>query len=64
VVGAPLWVRTVQFSFRGIRYCQFERYFPLRVAQADLTIGQAAREVHAQEGIIATRWWSPEEIEA
>jgi 8-oxo-dGTP pyrophosphatase MutT (NUDIX family) len=61
---APLWEREVEFSFRGTRYCQFERYFLLHVARDGLAIGQAAREVHAREGIVATRWWSLEEIEA
>jgi hypothetical protein len=60
---APLWERTVEFSFRGTRHRQLERYFLLRDAQGDLTIGPTAREIHAREGIASTRWWTPEEIE-
>ena len=59
----PLWHRTVEFSFRGTLVRQEEQYFLLRIAPGDVALGQQAREAHLHEGIIATRWWSLEEIE-
>src|SRR5688572_6993371 len=60
----PLWHRTVEFSFRGVPIRQAEQYFLLRIPQGDIALGQQVREAHRHEGIIATRWWSLEEIEA
>jgi 8-oxo-dGTP pyrophosphatase MutT (NUDIX family) len=60
----PLWHRTVEFSFRGTFIRQEEHYFLLRIPRNELALGQQERAAHSQEGIIATRWWSPEEIEA
>ena len=60
----PLWHRTVEFSFRGTPIRQEEHYFLLRIPRNELALGQEVRAAHSQEGIIATRWWSPEEIEA
>ena len=59
----PLWHRTVEFSFRGTPYRQEEHYFLLRIPRSDVALGQEVGAAHRQEGIIATRWWSPEEIE-
>ena len=59
----PLWHRTVEFSFRGITVRQEEQYFLLRILPGDVVLGQHVREAHRHEGIIATRWWSLEEIE-
>jgi 8-oxo-dGTP pyrophosphatase MutT (NUDIX family) len=59
----PLWHRTVEFSFRGTARRQEEQYFLLRIPPGDIALGQHVREAHRQEGIIATRWWSLEEIE-
>jgi 8-oxo-dGTP pyrophosphatase MutT (NUDIX family) len=59
----PLWRRTVEFSFRGARVRQEEQYFLLRIAPGDVGLGEQVREAHLHEGIIATRWWSLEEIE-
>ena len=59
----PLWHRTVEFSFRGTPIRQEEHYFLLRIPRNELALGQEVRAAHSQEGIIATRWWSPEEIE-
>jgi 8-oxo-dGTP pyrophosphatase MutT (NUDIX family) len=60
---SPLWHRTVEFSFRGIPVRQEEQYFLLRIPPGDVALGQQVREAHRHEGIIATRWWSLEEIE-
>lgn len=59
----PLWHRTTEFSFRGTPVRQQEHYFLLRVPLREVALGQEVREAHRQEGIIATRWWSLEEIE-
>ena len=59
----PLWHRTVEFSFRGTLVRQEEQYFLLRIPPGDVALGQQVREAHLHEGIIATRWWSLEEIE-
>jgi ADP-ribose pyrophosphatase YjhB (NUDIX family) len=60
----PLWRRTVEFSFRGILIRQEEHYFLLRVPRNEVALGSQVRAAHSQEGIVATRWWSPEEIES
>ena len=60
----PLWHRTVEFSFRGIPIRQEEHYFLLRIPRGEVALGEEVAAAHSQEGIIATRWWSPEEIEA
>ena len=59
----PLWQRTTEFSFRGTPVRQEEHYFLLRIPLGEVALGQEVREAHRQEGIIATRWWSLEEIE-
>jgi len=59
----PLWQRTVDFSFRGTAIRQDEHYFLLRIPRHELALGETLRAAHSQEGILATRWWSPEEIE-
>lgn len=60
----PLWNRTVEFSFRGAAIRQEEHYFLLQVPPGEVALGHQVREAHGREGIIATRWWSLEEIEA
>ena len=59
----PLWHRTVEFSFRGTLVRQEEQHFLLRIPSGDVALGQQVREAHLREGIIATRWWSLEDIE-
>ena len=59
----PLWHSTTEFSFRGARVRQEEHYFLLRIPLSEVALGEEVREAHRQEGIIATRWWSLEEIE-
>ena len=60
----PLWRRTVEFSFRGIPLRQEEQYFLLAIPSSEVAPGERVREAHVHEGIIATRWWSLEEIES
>jgi 8-oxo-dGTP pyrophosphatase MutT (NUDIX family) len=59
----PLWRNTVEFSFRGIPVRQEEQYFLFRIAPGEAALGHEVREAHRREGIIATRWWSREDIE-
>ena len=60
----PLWSTTVEFSFRGQRVRQTERYFLVRLSDADIFSPHGLVEnVHRSEGIVATRWWTLEEIE-
>ena len=59
----PLWRGTAEFSFRGTPIRQEEQYFLLRMPPGDVALGQQVREAHLHEGIIATRWWSLEEID-
>ena len=49
--------------FRGTPVRQEEHYFLLRIAPGEVALGHEVREAYCQEGIIATRWWSLEDIE-
>jgi len=60
----PLWRRTVEFSFRGTAIRQEEHYFLLRIRAGEVAFGRQVQTAHGHEGIIATRWWSFEEIES
>jgi 8-oxo-dGTP pyrophosphatase MutT (NUDIX family) len=59
----PLWRGTVEFSFRGTPIRQEEHYFLLRIALGEMAFGHEVREAHRHEGILATRWWSLEDID-
>jgi 8-oxo-dGTP pyrophosphatase MutT (NUDIX family) len=59
----PLWRGTVEFSFRGTPIRQEEHYFLLRIAPGEMAFGHEVREAHRHEGILATRWWSLEDID-
>lgn len=61
---SPLWRGIVEFSFRGTVVRQEEQYFLLRIPPGDVALGEQVRETHRHEGIITTRWWSIEDIEA
>jgi 8-oxo-dGTP pyrophosphatase MutT (NUDIX family) len=60
---SPLWRRTVEFSFRGTAVRQEERFFLVRIAPGEVALGHEVREAHHHEGIIATRWWTIEDID-
>ena len=60
---SPLWCRTVEFSFRGTSVRQEEHYFLVRIAPGEVALGHEVREAHRHEGIIATRWWTLEDID-
>ena len=59
----PLWEQSVEFSFRGQSIRQVERYFLLQVSRDDVVLGGVVADAHRREGIVAARWWSPEELE-
>lgn len=60
----PLWSQTAEFMFRGQLIRQVERYFLTRLPQPAPELSYTVREVHQHdEGIIAARWWSLDEIE-
>jgi len=59
----PLWRGTAEFSFRGTPVRQEEHYFLLRIARGEVVLGHEVQKAHSHEGIIATRWWSLEDIE-
>jgi hypothetical protein len=40
-----------------------ERYYLMRLSRGDVVLGESVREAHRREGIVASRWWSLEEIE-
>ncbi len=58
-----LWCQTVEFSFRGESIRQVERYFLVRLSSGDVVLDECVRKAHSLEGIVASRWWSLEEIE-
>jgi ADP-ribose pyrophosphatase YjhB (NUDIX family) len=59
----PLWCQTVEFTFRGKPIRQVEHYYLVHLSRADVVLGESMQEEHHREGIIASRWWSLEEIE-
>ena len=59
----PLWAQTVEFTFRGESIRQAERYFLMRLSGTDANLGESVQEAHRREGIVASRWWSVEEVE-
>jgi len=60
----PLSCRTVAFRFRGQLIQQVERYFLIRVVQADVPGATIVEEAYTREHIIGGRWWSAEELQA
>jgi ADP-ribose pyrophosphatase YjhB (NUDIX family) len=58
----PLWCQTVEFRFRGESIRQVERFFLMRLARGETRIRDLVGEEHRREGIVASRWWSLEEI--
>jgi 8-oxo-dGTP pyrophosphatase MutT (NUDIX family) len=60
----PLWSATVEFTFRGQRIRQHERYFLVRLSDADIGSPHGpVEEAHRSEGIVSMRWWGLEDIE-
>jgi len=60
----PMWLDTVDFTFRGRLIHQVERYFLIRLRQRDGSLDGIVGEAHRRECIVAGRWWSPEDLSA
>jgi 8-oxo-dGTP pyrophosphatase MutT (NUDIX family) len=58
----PVWHRTTEFSFAGMRFWQEEDYYVLRVG--DVQITQANLDPIERDTITGYRWWSREELAA
>ncbi len=58
----PLWDLHAEFEAGDVLRRQQERYFLIRTAESELTLGESVREAHAIEGILAARWWRLEEL--
>jgi 8-oxo-dGTP pyrophosphatase MutT (NUDIX family) len=57
----PLWVGEAKYTFGGREVHQEERFFLVRLPNADL--GEATDDARMQEGILELRWWALDAIE-
>jgi len=58
----PVWHRTTEFSFAGMRFWQEEDYYVLRVGEVQVTL--ANLDPLERDTITGYRWWSREELAA
>jgi len=58
----PVWQRTTEFSFDGIRYLQEEDYHVLHLGEVQVTL--AHLDPIERATITGYRWWSREELAA
>lgn len=58
----PVWQRTTEFSFDGMRYRQQEDYYVLRVGEVEVSL--ANLDPIERETVTGCRWWSPQELAA
>jgi 8-oxo-dGTP pyrophosphatase MutT (NUDIX family) len=58
----PVWHRTTEFSFAGMRFWQEEDYYVLRVGEVQVTL--ANLDPFERDTITGYRWWSREELAA
>ncbi len=58
----PVWHRTTEFSFAGMRFWQEEDYYVLRVGDVQITL--ANLDPIERDTITGYRWWSREELAA
>ncbi len=56
----PVWQRTTEFSFDGMRYRQEEDYYVLRVGEVQVSL--ANLDPIERDTITGYRWWSPAEL--
>jgi len=56
----PVWQRTTEFSFAGMRYLQDEDYYVLRVSEVHVTL--ANLDAIERATITGYRWWSRQEL--
>ena len=60
VLIGPVWRRTTEFSFAGMRYLQDEDYYVLRVGEVHVTL--ANLDAIERATITGYRWWSRQEL--
>ena len=58
----PLWLGLNEFRSRGVRLRQTEQFFLIRADGSDILVNDEVGKEHALERIIATRWWSSDEL--
>jgi len=58
----PVWQRTTEFSFAGMRYRQDEDFYVLRVGEVQVSL--ANLDPIERATITSYRWWSREELTA
>ena len=58
----PVWQRTTEFSFDGMRYRQEEDYYVLRVGEVQVTL--ANLDPIERDTVTGYRWWSAQELAA
>ena len=58
----PVWQRTTEFSFAGMRYRQDEDFYILRVGEVQVSL--ANLDPIERATITSYRWWSREELTA
>ena len=58
----PVWQRTTEFSFAGLRYRQDEDFYILRVGEVQVSL--ANLDPIERATITSYRWWSREELTA
>jgi len=58
----PVWQRTTEFSFAGIRYRQEEDYYLLRVGMVQVSL--ANLDEVERDTVTGYRWWSREQLAA
>ena len=61
-LAGPVWRRTTEFSFGGVRYRQDEEYYVLRVG--DVQVSLANLDGIERETVTGYRWWSRPELAA
>jgi 8-oxo-dGTP pyrophosphatase MutT (NUDIX family) len=58
----PVWQRTAEFSFDGMRYRQEEDYYVLNVGEVQVSL--ANLDPIERETVTGYRWWGREELAA
>jgi 8-oxo-dGTP pyrophosphatase MutT (NUDIX family) len=61
-LAGPVWRRTTEFSFGGVRYRQDEDYYVLRVGEVQVSL--ANLDDIERETVTGYRWWSRAELAA
>jgi 8-oxo-dGTP pyrophosphatase MutT (NUDIX family) len=61
-LDGPVWQRTTEFSFDGVRYRQDEDYYVLRVGNVQVSL--ANLDHIERETVTGYRWWSRQELAA